>query len=608
MKRHRKGFILGYIVALIPVFLLALLVVERDTWSETHFSLADQGRSQAFYLAESGIAIAWDAFAASNFKCVTHQGDGTTTQTGATQLNINSWNLPSTSTWSSFNITRAANGWLSWSSASSNFSYTNSGVPESWQVQVYFPNNGNAVKITCVAQYGQYTASHTVFGNTQPSLNYALFSDGSLSEFVRGANQNIGGNVHANGPLYFRPSGTSLVINATEVSSQGLMIRSKDAWGRADTGGTVTIEQTNTSNTPYLNPGVLMNGVSQGGDYDSNSANWTSSGSQGALQMWNGIVKDQKLGGGYVEPPPVETLMPGGYYDSSANIHINSGTTASYLSTTTFWNESETETVNCINLDIAALHAANPSWGPASQGKSPLIIYATTPIRIINASQVFGPITIASEAPIYTKGDFNMVQPTQAAVTNGQDLHQPAAIITSDRIWYLSDGWSDAASISSHSETTGKTPSHTPLTTADNATSLEVNGLLVDGAPTVTERNYYGNASTNPYYNPTDLNNPNGAFANSDVFLENLSGWTFTKMGSIAHLQNAHMAALNQSNVKESDPTRNGSILTSWIINSYYNPPHRNYLYDTNFSNQNFQPPGVPVVFNKTFWQVNQYL
>ena len=68
-----------------------------------------------------------------------------------------------------------------------------------------------------------------VLGYTEPAFSYALYSDGDLSEFVRGADQDIFGKVHANGDLFLSPSGTTLSIDSPAMTATGNMIRTTDA-------------------------------------------------------------------------------------------------------------------------------------------------------------------------------------------------------------------------------------------------------------------------------------------------------------------------------------------------------------------------------------------
>jgi hypothetical protein len=196
------------------------------------------------------------------------------------------------------------------------------------------------------------------------------------------------------------------------------------------------------------------------------------------------------------------------------------------------------------------------------------LIYVNGPVRIVNASNVPDNLNIVSNSTIYTKGDFNKVK------------SKNTALITSQRIYHLTEGFKDSDSNNSK-----------PSKGDEKDGTVEIYSNIVDGAPTLTEINYVKSweGVSNPLYDPRDTPNGKYCWANSDAFLEDLSGLTVKKRGTIAHLGNGKMAKLDNSNA--------GPGVTAWIMKSHYNPPVRDYDYDPLIT----APLFLPKVFTITY-------
>ncbi len=457
---------------------------------------------------------------------------------------------------------------------------------ETYRYRIYFPTTTQwVIESTGIYGSGPGTVQKRIqcIGTTEPCFGYAIFDDQSLSEFVRGRDQTITGKVHANGDLFFRPTGTTLSLDSTQVTSAGLMYRYRDAWMRADTSGTVKIK--NAANT-Y----VTMNGASQGASgvgnaFDSFNTNWTNAGT-GALAKWGGVVKDVKLGAGHVNAPAVQSFDPGGYYDQQAGKKITPTTAGTGISNKTFFNRAEnhSETVKEIDLSTFTI----PANG---------LIYCTTPVRFVNGGKINAPqgLTVVSNCNIYTKGDFNRVYGNQTSYTNNAPTKIPAAIMTKGKIFHLSSSWIDA----SHDDA-GDNPTNADdpaLYTGDTVNETEVNACLVDGSPTVDEINYRDTwmGVNNTLYNPVDKPGGNYCWANSDDLLEKWTARRLKKRGSIVHLQNATMCNFTNSDYAPGK--------TAWTWKTTYEAPERDYAYDTDLSNPAKQPPFAPLVSKKLYWK-----
>ncbi len=159
----------------------------------------------------------------------------------------------------------------------------------------------------------------------------------------------------------------------------------------------------------------------------------------------------------------------------------------------------------------------------------------------------------------------------------------PAALITCDRIYHLSSSFDDSAS--------GGSPiplaREDPLYPGDAGARLEVNAALVDGPPTVDERNWQVGTS---WYDPVHRPGQN-AWANSDDFLEDWRGLVVQKRGSNVHLENAVMAALDNSGAG-----------TPWIVKTHYQAPVRDYGADASL--QTSPPPFTPFVSRLVRWEI----
>jgi hypothetical protein len=579
VKQSRRGATILYVLMLLPAMLILLAAMQNSLRMQALLTRQNMRKSQAFYLAESGLAWAYKQFAASGFTATTHNSNGTT---------ISSTSTPYKSGDPAVGVTyNATNGWLEFRPTSNLFGAGN--ADQSFRCQIYFVQPDTWL-IRCRATYGGDTAVHILRGGVGgASITHSLYSTGDLGELSRPGTTLVSGGIQADKDLFLSPRGGTLSITSTLVQAAGKLYRFRDAWGQADVAGTVTIG------------GKTLNGAAQGAAgkgnaMDSFHANWAT-----GAATFGGAVKDSALGAsksGTLTFPSVAD------YQSKATVSIPSNMgNSSYTRQRTFYNDAEGRSVTYWEVDIAKMTAtgAYPTNG---------VIWAEGPVRIVNAGKLQGPLTIASSSAIYTGGDFNKSYPTAADLATGTPSHQPAMLVTSDRVYHLSSSFRD---------TTG--PSNTPQSasdpaayTGDPANLVEINAVVVDGAPTVDEREWVrehkGTKNTTFSKMPADVDTPptgmltvgniasTGTWANSEDLLEDWTGLRINRQGSTIHMNNAVMAAFTNANAS--------STITPWIVRSFYKPPTtRSYSFDTLLNSKlpPMSPSGSAV---KGFWAVEQ--
>ena len=198
-----------------------------------------------------------------------------------------------------------------------------------------------------------------------------------------------------------------------------------------------------------------------------------------------------------------------------------------------FYDDREHQWTDLLVIDVSKLTAGDIGGG---------VVYVSITeetnrhkgVKLINASSLPGPMTVASDNAIYIQGDYN---------TSGW---QPSAVI-GDAVYLLSNSWSDAANHNTSSS----------LNTASNTTYNVA--ILAGDTPNATAYN--------------------GGLENFPRFLENWSGKTCTITGSFINLYLSENAT------------------GQWQYGSpIYRAPVRNWSFDLNFLDFNKLPPGTPSV------------
>ena len=433
--------------------------------------------------------------------------------------------------------------------------------------------------------------THTLQRLTIPVFQFGVFYGNDL-EINPGANMTLLGAVHTNSNLYMTSSATLTFDKLTtwdnRVLNPMLTCHGKINVHRKDDGtypsGAVTIRDDN---------GVLQ-AVYQNSKYLENTAanpNWASL----AWNRWTGNVTDTAHNVPDLELPIPSSSTPaeiknravaGGdavteaaKFENKAAVKIwrnsaggLSATTASgaafalsYTKTvngkaTTYTvatagslsdfregTSSEAKVVNTIDINVGTLinHPDFPSGGGC-------VVYAYTDyqptgtlgaVRLSNGATLpTNGLTLATNDPLYVQGDYNTLPSGVAA---------KPSLIVGDAMTILSNAWSDSNSAKALSSRV--------------ASNTTVKSVVMTGNTETTSGHY------------------NGGLENLFRFLEDWGSKTMTFSGSIICLWNSSFAA--------------SAWRTTGSTENVYNPPTRNWSYDSMYSNPANKPPGIPPVF-----------
>lgn len=225
-----------------------------------------------------------------------------------------------------------------------------------------------------------------------------------------------------------------------------------------------------------------------------------------------------------------------------------------------FHDGREETKVDVLDIDVAALRA----WIAAAPGsRTTEILYVTfrnvppgryPAVRLVNGEQLHGRFTLATDRPLYVRGDFNTVG------------WQPTSLV-SDAITFLSGAWSDANQQSAVRRTA-------------DAAGMRVNAAVAAGhSATPCD---FKDASCSPTTPPAlvaTTSNYGGGLENFPRFLENWSSRRFTYRGSLVSLFQSRHAARRR-----------------WNWWAYYGAPDRDWQFDLRFQDPTQLPPGTPTV------------
>ena len=446
-----------------------------------------------------------------------------------------------------------------------------------FKFRIYYSTD-NSFVIECEGYFDNITRRIRAKGELESMFQFSYFASRDLGEFTRGANQTIRGKVHANGNLYVRPDGATLFVNTDSFSATGLIIRSRDAWGRPDQSGGCEITKDTQDSGVWVAMAPGSPRGSEGVAMESMNPNWTDP-ALGARALWGGVVQDMVP---FKSPPPMQNLDPGDYYDTKASLDITSSTSYAWCTDATIYNYNEQRSETVKNIDVGAMVAAGnfPANG---------LIYCSTPTRFVNFSSIPSRLMITSSRSVYTQGDVNTV------------AKKGLGIMTQHRIYTLSQSWSDSSPKLMNS-----------AADRPDAVDTTVNAALVDGAPTVDEHNWvdrdsdhcydeqgrdiyddWDNKTAVHFNNPDDSGNP---WANCDDLIEDWGGWTLTKLGSTVHLNGAEMAANLDNSGMSADQL-------AWIQSLGYQAPTRVYSYDPDLATPTGMPPFTPLIGHVTSWE-----
>lgn len=402
-----------------------------------------------------------------------------------------------------------------------------------------------------------------------PMFQFAAFYDKDL-EILPGPPMNLGGPVHTNGDLYL-DAGDRLEIEGQVTTASDLYRGRKDA------------DTCDGSPVSVIDPATLRELPSCSGG--------TTALSQSDLDAWNGMIRtdvdpltvpppealDPVPGATYWDnadvrivlnlfatPPRVEVRDAGGSYDAAASATLAGCGVASH--TTALYNHREGTDIDMLDVDVEGLLDCLHATGLLGAGvdidetsHGGLVWYLTVDgpgsgspnnygVRAFNGAElastaVTAPeirgLTVATDQAAYIRGHYNAVD------------KKPAAVLA-DSLNILSVDWDDSNS-------------HTGIGTR-RAGNTTIQAAFLAGTDTTggTE----GAAGQH-------LGDFNGGLENYPRFHENWSGRTLTYRGSFVSLD------------------RPRHVDGPWGAQSY-NPPDRDWAYDTDFNDASNLPPLTP--------------
>lgn len=417
-----------------------------------------------------------------------------------------------------------------------------------------------------------------------PIFQFGVFYQDDL-EILPGANMTFIGPVHTNSDLYVGAQSTSMSLHFnSDISSAGSIHH-----GRKDSSaampGDVFVKDGSGTDQNMKNP--------DGSWLDSFDSNWL----LGSQQRWGGnvissvqgaralnlplptgsqaeIMIDRRSGSDTTQQQtqkmdykanlriidrtvmdPVGNAVELRYCSGGGNLANNqcpSGqAVVNPISTHSFYNVREGKTVQATDIDMGVLKNSPAFQTIVAAAPNGVIVYTSDhtdqgsssnedAVRIVNASSLpTNGITVASENPLYVKGDFNTVS------------KQPAGLI-GDSFNILSNNWSDSKSTQSLGNRA--------------ASNTTVNTTVIAGNTDTVAGSY------------------NGGFENLPRFLEDWGGRTLTYSGSVINLFQSRIAT--------------GTWLGTGATYNIYNAPNRNWGFDTALSDPNYRIPGFPSVYN----------
>jgi len=386
-----------------------------------------------------------------------------------------------------------------------------------------------------------------------PIFQFAVFYEGDL-EIHPGPIMTLGGRVHTNSNMYLG-SNSTLNIDSRATAAADIFHGRKPGSGEsAGTGGVMIKDAT----------GVYRNMKNADGTWlDCNYPNWTTL----STARWGGMVEDKSHGVTELYLPIVKSgeqidliKRASGNpdsYENQAKLKIVDGnalyranvsdttwtnvtaslTASGAISTGSFFDGREGKQVNSTDIDIAKLNTSGyfPSDG---------VLYASSEVvRLKNGSTVLTPLTVATNNPLYTIGDFNSVN------------KKPVCLMT-DALTVLSGSWNDAKSDSSLSKRV--------------ASNTTVNFCFMTGNQNTGE----------------DGSSYNGGLENLIRFLEKWDSKTLTFRGSMVDTWNSQQA------------------VGYWTYGTYYTAPNRDWRFDADLLDPTKLPPGYPKinVIQKVSW------
>lgn len=361
----------------------------------------------------------------------------------------------------------------------------------------------------------------------------------------------VNGPVHCNGDMYLTPH-TGLTYNNDVTCTKKILRTAK------------------TGNTSAGKGPVTFKGAKDGGV----STLTLPIGTNNSIAAVRQVVEIPPLG-----EDPYSTMGQQRFYNKADMLILVSNTSVTvrsglwdnfntpvllhdFISTNaSFYNGRERKTVRCVDIDIGKFNAWNTNLltnplRPLLPLNDVRVIYVVDQrtyglstnqpgVRLRNAQVLpASGLTVATPQPLYVLGHYNCPNNAHLGTTN-TSMSAPASLVA-DAITLLSLNWNDLNGAA--------------LLNTRIPVSTTVNAALVAGIVQTSSTMGYS-----------------GGVENFPRFLENWDGRTLTYNGSMVVMFESKFAT------------------NKWVgIGGYYNPPTRNWSFDTNFRDPFRLPPATP--------------
>jgi len=420
-----------------------------------------------------------------------------------------------------------------------------------------------------------------------PIFQFAIFYNLDL-EINPGKAMTINGKVHSNQNIYATGSGSGTPLTfSTNVEASLKVYTTPDPLDTGNAGRSGNVVFTMSANNPVAGASSLSMPIGTNNDPavvigilgipPTGTDPTTATGQSYEYNKSDIILSNSaagKLSAYYFNPnqTPNQKLIP---MDVT---NVSSGVTNIYYSFATnvsFYDYRESRTVQAVQVDVGHFGAwlyNTTNGGTAYTSKNMtgvtskshdvngIFVYNSVPksltvlpaVRVMDGAQLpTNGLTVVTPFPLYVQGNYNVQTNSSGpqSLTLGNTTNTRPAALMGDAITILSSAWSDPNNTSGTSIS-----SRIPTSTTINAACLE--GIV-----------------------PSNGLNYSGGLENFLRLLEDWSNATLTYNGSIVVLFASQYAT------------------NPWLGNgTIYNPPTRNWGFDTRFNTQALLPPMTPQV------------
>lgn len=546
--RNNKGMVFIVVLALVAILALAGTATVVTTTTDIKISTNHKGSVQTLFATEGGAAYGAEKLR-QKLKYVLNPSTS----------DLNSITAPTMNgyTFDEFSVAKVGAGTTT-AITIGNFAGLTALI-QKYKIVSKATSAGNHPSTAKVEQY--------VEDNLIPLFQFAIFYQDDL-EILPGPNMTFtGGKIHSNNDIYLGANNT-LSIDS-EITSAGDIFNHRKDTGTV-TSGTVQIKDGLGNYQAMKIAGVIL---------DSNSPNWDTE----AINRWDGNVKSKDHGiielnlplpqgttttsievikkGDTIDPDDSSEqqelfdaryywkaglrIIDSIFYDRNGNTLdiTNGGTVTTPLSTQTIFDAREGSNITVTTINLQALGTNTVAMNALNDPPAGILYISESgsdkAIRLIQGfSLPPGGLTVASENPVYIKGNYNLD-------------NKPAAV-AGDAVTILSNSWNDANS----SQSLGNRV----------AGSTTVNTVIMAGHVATSGTQYSGGVENFPR------------------FLEKWSGKTLTYRGSLISLWQSEKAT---GNWVYGDPDGSGPHP------GVYEAPTRVWSYGIDYNNL---PPGTPNV------------